>query len=265
MHSVHATVVQLTQMLGAIEKWLDKAEAHAKARSFEPALFLGSRIAVDQYPLVRQIQSACDAAKFAGARLSGKEAPKNPDTEQTLPEIRKRIADTIAFLGTLKEADYVGADKRMIPLPWMPGKGLTGHDYLTQLSVPNFFFHFTHVYAILRNAGVELGKQDFITTLSLKDVLELSIHLTFRANTARVTNGQILEPGRRGRRGQGCLPSLLGGLGASMSLAGGALSIRLRLRAAKDGWSRRAPRADRARRARGECARCRRASGRRAR
>ena len=170
MHSIHATVVQLTQMLSSVEKWLDKAEAQAKARSFEASVFLTSRLAPDQYPLVRQIQSACDAAKFAGARLSGKEAPKNPDTEQTMAEIRKRVVDTVAFLSTLKEADFVGGDKRMVPLSWMPGKGLTGHDYLTQLAVPNFFFHLTHAYAILRHGGVEIGKQDFIPSLNLKDV-----------------------------------------------------------------------------------------------
>ena len=73
MHSAHATIVQITQMLGTVEKWLDKAEAHAKAKSFDPAVLLGGRLAPDQYPLVRQIQSACDAAKFAGARVAGKD------------------------------------------------------------------------------------------------------------------------------------------------------------------------------------------------
>jgi uncharacterized protein len=171
MHSVHASISQLTQMLGALPKWLDKAEAHAKARSFDVGVLLQSRLSPDQYPLVRQIQSACDAAKFAGARLSGKEAPKNPDTETTLPEIRKRISDTLEFLGTLQASDFEGGDKRLVPLPWMPGKGMAGHDYLTQLAVPNFFFHLTHAYAILRHNGVELGKMDFLPGLTLKDLL----------------------------------------------------------------------------------------------
>lgn len=170
MHSAYATIVQLTQMLGNIVGWLDKAEAHAKAKTFDTAVFLSARLAPDQYPLVRQIQSACDAAKFAGARLAGKEPPKNPDTEASLPEIRKRIADTVAFLNTLEETDFANAKDRLVPLPWMPGKAMTGHDYLTQLAVPNFFFHLAHTYAILRHNGVNLGKQDYINTLTLKDL-----------------------------------------------------------------------------------------------
>ena len=170
MHSIPATISQITQMLTVVDKWLDKAEGQATARSFDVNLFLQYRLAPDQYPLVRQIQAACDAAKFAGARLSGKEAPKNPDTETTLPEIRKRIADTVAFLGTLTAHDFAGAEKRIVPLSWMPGKGMSGLDYLTQLAVPNFFFHLSHAYSILRQGGVQLGKQDFIPTLTLVDI-----------------------------------------------------------------------------------------------
>jgi hypothetical protein len=127
-------------------------------------------LAPDQYPLTRQIQAACDAAKFVGARLGAKEAPKNPDTETTLAELRTRIAGTVSFLDGITEKDFAGAETRMCPLPWMPGKGLTGADYMNELGMPNFYFHVTTAYSIMRHNGVELGKTDFIGSLNVKDV-----------------------------------------------------------------------------------------------
>ena len=164
------TVPQLTKMLKNLEGWLKKAEAHATARKFDANTLLQSRLAPDQYPLIRQIQSACDTAKFTASRISGKEAPKNPDTEQTLEEIRARIAGTIAFLDTVKEEDFKGGAEKLIPLGFAKGKGATGADYANEFALPNFYFHVVTAYAILRHNGTELGKMDYIGTMNLKDL-----------------------------------------------------------------------------------------------
>ena len=164
------TVPQLTKMLKNMEGWLKKAEAHATTKKFDANTLLQSRLAPDQYPLVRQIQSSCDTAKFLASRISGKEAPKNADTETTLEEIRARIAGTIAFLETVKEEDFKGGAERLIPLPFGKGKGATGADYANEFALPNFYFHATTAYAILRHNGAELGKMDYIGSVNLKDV-----------------------------------------------------------------------------------------------
>ncbi len=170
MSLYEVSVPQFTKMLRQLETWLDKGVAHATAKKFEPANLLAARLAPDMYPLTRQIQAACDAAKFAGARLTGKEPPKNPDTETTIDELRARIHSTIAFLGTLTAKDFDGAEKRMVPLSFMPGKGLHGADYLVEMALPNFYFHLTTAYAILRHNGVDVGKIDYVGGLTLQDV-----------------------------------------------------------------------------------------------
>jgi hypothetical protein len=154
------TVPQFSKMLRSLDKWLDKAVAHAAAKSFDPSVLLQARLAPDQYPLLRQIQSACDAAKTAAARLTGEEPPKHPDTEQTLEEIRARIRTVLAYLETKRAEDFAGADQRLVKLPFLQGK---------QLSLPNFYFHLSMAYAILRHNGVDVGKNDFIGSLKLRD------------------------------------------------------------------------------------------------
>ena len=122
------------------------------------------------YPLVKQIQSVSDSAKACTARLAGMAPPSFPDNETTLAEIRARIDKTIAFLQTIKPEQLEGAADRLVPIPWMPGKGVKGLQYLTVLQLPNFYFHVTTTYDILRHNGVDLGKTDFIGELSLVDV-----------------------------------------------------------------------------------------------
>lgn len=168
MHAYAHTVAQWKKMLQNVERWLDKAEEHAKKKNFEPSVLLQMRLAPDQYPLVRQIQAACDAAKFGAARLSGKEAPSHPDTEQSFPEIRARLAKVVAYLDGFTAKDFEGAGERKIVLPFLEGKHLLGDDYLVEMVVPNLFFHLTTTYAILRHAGVDLGKRDFIGGLTLQ-------------------------------------------------------------------------------------------------
>lgn len=163
------SVSQFNKMLKNLDRWIEKGVEHAKAKSFDPSVLLAARLAPDQYSLVRQVQAACDAAKFAGARLTGRDAPRFEDTETTVDEIRARIHNTVAFLDGLTASDFDGASDRVIALPFMPGKGLTGGDYLAELATPNFFFHVTTAYAILRHNGVSLGKADYIGSLNLRD------------------------------------------------------------------------------------------------
>src|SRR5580658_3509318 len=133
MSTTYDSVRQFSKMVKQIDVWLEKAAAHAKAKSFDPVVLLQARLAPDQYPLVRQVQSACDAAKFATARLTGKEAPKHPDTEVTLDELRARTQACAAYLDSVKETDLAGAEKRHVTLPWLEGKYLEGADYLIEM------------------------------------------------------------------------------------------------------------------------------------
>lgn len=169
MSMYNASVPLFINTLRGMEGWFDKAEAFAEARGFEVDTLLQARLAPDQFTLVRQIQTACDSAKFMGARLSGAEAPSHPDTETTFAELRARIQATVAFLSDITEDQFDGAADRWCRMSFMPeGLGLRGAHYLNEFAIPNFYFHVTTAYAILRHNGVELGKRDFITQLSMQ-------------------------------------------------------------------------------------------------
>jgi len=170
MSLYNASVPQLTKMLKNLDAWLEKAAAVAKDKKFETSSLAESRLYPDQYPLVRQVQSACDAAKFLAARLTGKEAPKHPDTEKTFAELHTRIQSVVDYLGTFTAKDFEGAEKRVVPLSFMPGKGLLAGDYLNEMALPNFYFHVTTAYSILRHNGVPLGKMDFLASLNIRDL-----------------------------------------------------------------------------------------------
>lgn len=170
MSLYQASVPQFKKMLNALGKWLDIAVEHAAKKSYDPSVLLSSRLAPDQYSLTRQIQVICDGAKTTTARLAGKEPPKHPDTETTLEELRARIATVLTYLDTITEADFAEAKTRVIALPFMPGKGLIAADYLNEMGLPNFYFHLTTAYAILRHNGVPLGKMEFIASLNLRDL-----------------------------------------------------------------------------------------------
>ncbi|HEY7575695.1 MAG TPA: DUF1993 domain-containing protein [Thermoanaerobaculia bacterium] len=158
-----------TKTLENLEKWMDKADEHAKAKSFEVDVLAQARLAPDQFSFVQQVQSACDQAKYAAAYLGGKTAPSHPDTEKTFAELRERIRKCTGFLATVQEKDFAGAEERKVAPPWMRGRWLRGHDYLVELAVPNFFFHATMAYAILRHNGVGLGKMDYIGSLATRE------------------------------------------------------------------------------------------------
>lgn len=166
--SVHAsTVPYFVKLSKNMLGWLDKAEAHAKTRMFDVNNFAGMRLAPDMLPFSRQIQIASDAAKNCVARLAGDEPPKWADDEKTIDELRARIRKTIAFVESIPAHRLEGAEKRDIVLPIGPDRTmrLTGEAFLQGFSIPNFFFHVTMVYAILRHGGVELGKGDYLGAL----------------------------------------------------------------------------------------------------
>lgn len=163
-----ASMKQLAKMLGNLDRWLEMAIEHAKSKPFDPNVLLGARLAPDQFPLYRQVQSACDAAKFAAARLAGKEAPRHEDDEQGFDELRARIREVIDYVSGFTAADFEGAQARVIELPFLEGHTLLGRDYLLEMAQPNFYFHVATAYAILRHNGVPLGKRDYIGALSLR-------------------------------------------------------------------------------------------------
>lgn len=162
------TFSQMKKQLGQLDAWLEKAEAFANEKSFDAKIFLGLRLAPDQFPFARQVQVTCDTAKLAAARLAGKEAPSHPDTEQTLEELRARIRTVVTYLDGFSAKDFEGADTRSVTQPRWEGKTLSGADYLREHAIPNFYFHLTHAYAILRHNGVGIGKRDYLGPLSFR-------------------------------------------------------------------------------------------------
>jgi len=164
----YAMFCQMKKTLGQLDKWLDAATAFAKERSFDPNLFLEFRLAPDQFAMVRQVRSTCDTAKLGAARLTGKDAPVHADNETTMDELHARVRAVIAYLDTYTAKDFEGAATRVISQPRWEGKVMSGADYFLEHAVPNFFFHATHTYAILRAGGVAIGKRDFLGTMSLR-------------------------------------------------------------------------------------------------
>jgi len=169
MNYYDLTVPQFIRILRQIPRWLDKAEAHAAAKKFDVQVLLESRLAPDQYNFIRQVQGTCDVTKNFTARLAGQEPPKFEDNEKTAAELRARVEKTVAWLETLKPEQFEGAEDRMISLPFAKDKVMKGSDYFSQLLLPNFYFHATLMYSILRHNGVDLGKLDFLGDVNLRD------------------------------------------------------------------------------------------------
>ena len=162
------TIRQMHKMLGQLSKWLDAANAFAAGKKFDSANILPSRLAPDQFPFVKQVQSACDTAKLAAARLTGRQAPPHPDTEKSLEELQIRVRVVQAYLDEFTPADFETSATRVVSNPRWEGKVLSGADYLREHGIPNFYFHTAHAYALLRHNGVSLGKADFLGPLPLK-------------------------------------------------------------------------------------------------
>lgn len=161
MHS--ASVPVFARQLNALLGLLDKAQAHAEARKFSPDNYLSLRLSPDMLPFTKQIQIACDMAKGAVARLAGVEIPKWDDNEATLDDLRARIRKIIDFVQSVPAAQIDGSEEREIVLTLRVGEmKFSGQQYLLDWALPNFYFHATMTYALLREAGVELGKRDFL-------------------------------------------------------------------------------------------------------
>ncbi len=163
------TVPQFTKMLQNLSAILNKGAKYAETKKFDVEVLLNSRLAPDQFNLIRQVQIACDSAKLCAARLTAKEAPIHDDKEKTLPELLGRIQETISYLHTLTAEDFKGAEERRISQPRWEGKYLLGHEFVTQHAIPNIYFHITTAYAILRHNGVEIGKKDYLGEMPYKN------------------------------------------------------------------------------------------------
>jgi hypothetical protein len=158
-----ASVPSFVQILTALSGVLDKGQAYATAKKFDPAILLAARLAPNMFPLSRQVQIACDFAKGASARLAGAEVPSWPDQEKTFAELQERIRRTVDFVRTFKAAQIDGSEERDVSIS-IAGQPVSfkGQPYLIQFVLPNFYFHTSVAYAILRHNGVELGKRDFV-------------------------------------------------------------------------------------------------------
>jgi uncharacterized protein len=162
MYTASAPV--FVRMLKNMLVWLDKAEAHATARKFDTANYLGLRLAPDMLPFTRQVQIASDAAKGCMARLAGHEVPKWEDNEATMADVRARVQKTLDYVASFTAAQIDGSEGRSISIPRRVGDPLQfdGEAFLKHFALPNFYFHATTAYALLRHAGVEVGKGDYL-------------------------------------------------------------------------------------------------------
>ena len=158
-----ASVPVLVRMFGNLSAILTKAEEDATARKIEPSVFLNARLAPDMHPLSRQIQIASDAAKGGVARLAGMAAPSFPDVETSFAELQARIKNTVDFMASVTPEQIDGSEAKTITLQF-PGREISfpGQIFLLNFTLPNFFFHVTMAYAILRHNGVAVGKMDFL-------------------------------------------------------------------------------------------------------
>jgi uncharacterized protein len=159
------TIPLLTRGLSVLSDYMDKAATHAKTLGIDPAALVSARLAPDMMPLSGQVQSACDKAKNGVARLTGTTAPAYADTETTLEELKARIAKTLLFLNAVTPAQFEGAGDRVVTLR---DRTMTGHVYLTQILLPDFYFHIATAHGILRHNGLAIGKADYLGKLDVK-------------------------------------------------------------------------------------------------
>ena len=158
-----ASVPVLTRGLTILSTLLEKGEKHAAENGTDEAALVGARLAPDMLPLAGQVQRASDTAKFAAARLTGTEAPSLPDDETTIDQLRQRCAKTIAYLERVERSGFEDSEQRLVTFGGGANKWtLPGDRYLLTFALPNFFFHVTTAYDILRHRGVPVGKRDFL-------------------------------------------------------------------------------------------------------
>jgi uncharacterized protein len=164
------TVRQFARSLKNLDAMLEKAIAYAEKRKFEVNNFCSARLFPDMLPLLVQVRIACDHAKSTAAQLSGKTAPVHEDNETTIADLRGRISKCLAYLDTFKDSDFAATrPDTVVKIAFPPGKTMLADDYVLSRQVPNFYFHLTTAYALLRSGGVELGKGDFLGQINLRD------------------------------------------------------------------------------------------------
>jgi hypothetical protein len=166
--SYYASLLEMKKLLGSLDTCLEKAAADATAKKYDVNLLLQCRLAPNMFPLVRQVQAACDQVKYAAGRTTGKEIPPHPDTEQSVEQLRARIAQVVTYVGEFTASDFAGIENRTVTTPRWEGKSMTAADYFTEHAQPNFFFHFSMAYALLRHNGVDVGKRDYLGALSYR-------------------------------------------------------------------------------------------------
>ncbi|AOP33901.1 hypothetical protein A0128_08650 [Leptospira tipperaryensis] len=162
------TILQFTKMLKNLSVLLERGASHAETKKVDVEILLNSRLALDQFHLIKQVQIACDTAKLGVSRLTGKDAPKHDDQEKTLSELQTRIQSVLEYLGTFSEKDFNESEDRKISQPRWEGKYLTGKEFAIQHAIPNFYFHITTAYSILRHNGVEIGKKNYLGDMPFK-------------------------------------------------------------------------------------------------
>lgn len=170
---MHVTVYQVTieqfiLTLTNLKGILLKADAQAALKKYDFKVLLETRLFPDMFPLGKQIQTACDAAKFCASRLTEIKPPVFDDMEDNCEKFISRIDQTINYLKTIQKDDFSHFSEKKIKFPWNPGKELQGADYLVQFALPNFYFHITTAYNILRSCGIELGKADYLGEINWK-------------------------------------------------------------------------------------------------
>lgn len=170
MNLFEIAIPQVTRSIGQVRTWLDKAQAHAEQKKFDPQVLLTARLAPDQWHLARQIQGIAGTPFFFAALLRGAEPPRPSELEPTLDAVRTRLDDALTHVRGLKPEDFQGAEERVIPMPFAPSKGMRAPAFVTQFALPNFYFHVTTAYAILRHNGVELGKGDYLGPIEILDL-----------------------------------------------------------------------------------------------
>ncbi len=170
MNLYSSSVPVFKKALKNLHHIVEKTEAFVEEKNLKEDRILNAFLAVDMLPFARQVQIACDNAKGATTRLAGKATPQHADEESSLHELKERIEKTLAVLEELQPEDFEGGDQRAIEIVYFPGKTISGIDYLVEYALPNFFFHVVTAYDILRHHGVQIGKADFLGTLSLKSL-----------------------------------------------------------------------------------------------
>ena len=165
------TVNEFVRGLKSLDHVLEKAAAFADAKKIDEKVLVTTRLYPNMLPLVKQVQIACDAAKFCAGKIAERsDIPKHEDNEQTLSELRTRVGKVIAYLQTFKPEDFVGKENVKVAISFMPGKYLPAKEYALNMTIPNFYFHITMTYAILRNLGADLGKMDYLGEVNFRDL-----------------------------------------------------------------------------------------------